>query len=59
MDKTGKLLRKLSKGVVFGTKNEYVGKKDKKVKMTGYTFSKVLMRWMTVPHTSKLSPAFT
>ena len=59
MDKTGKLLRKLSKGVVFGAKNEYVGKKGKKVKMSGYTFSKVLMRWMTVPHTSKLSPAFT
>lgn len=53
MDKTGKLLRKLSKGVVFGEK------KSKKVKKSGYTFSKVLMRWMTVPHTSKLSPAFT
>ena len=28
MDKTGKLLRKLSKGVVFGAKKEYIGRNE-------------------------------
>ena len=33
--------------------------KNIKEKISDYIFSKVLIRWITVPHTSKLSPAFT